>query len=190
MDRSPVSLLDYFPKQLEIRPNPEYVEPDPDTFPAIDVNGIVSEIEFGLAHRMSSPDVRVYGIRLTLRSAPQANGIPYQFVIALEGFVDIDESQEPDQSKRDQLAAVNGPAVLYGAAREMLLSVTHRFPKGPLLLPSVNFLAGRDGFSAIRKELEVRQAKVSAKTRSKDATSKSKKGAIGAAKRRAGRDSQ
>lgn len=39
----------------------------------------------------------------------------------------------------EDLVAVNGPALVWGAIREQVMNMTARMPAGPALLPSVNF---------------------------------------------------
>lgn len=38
-----------------------------------------------------------------------------------------------------ELVSVNGPSVLYGAIREMILNLTGRFPHGAIQIPTVRF---------------------------------------------------
>jgi preprotein translocase subunit SecB len=60
------------------------------------------------------------------------------FRIELIGFFEVSESYDPALSER--LARANGPAILYSAAREMLVILTGRGFGHTVILPSVNFL--------------------------------------------------
>ena len=66
------------------------------------------------------------------------DNFPYTFSITLVGFFRVDE-EFPAESA-DMLAQINGPSVLYSAARECLASVTGRSPYSPILLPSASFV--------------------------------------------------
>lgn len=46
----------------------------------------------------------------------------------------IEQLRDPED-----LIAVNGPALVWGAIREQVMNLTARMPAGPALLPSVNF---------------------------------------------------
>jgi preprotein translocase subunit SecB len=54
------------------------------------------------------------------------------------GFMHVLETYPSD--KIDLLVAVNGPALLYSSAREIIASITGRGPFPAIVLPSVNFL--------------------------------------------------
>ena len=67
---------------------------------------------------------------------------PYTFRIVLTGFFEVSETYQATLS--DKLAKVNGPALLYSAAREILAILTSRGFGATILLPSVNFLPPAD----------------------------------------------
>jgi preprotein translocase subunit SecB len=63
---------------------------------------------------------------------------PYQVETTLVGYFTVSDSYPADQAER--LARVNGPAVLYSCAREIVASVTGRCPYPKLVIPTVTFL--------------------------------------------------
>jgi preprotein translocase subunit SecB len=66
---------------------------------------------------------------------------PYTFQIAMVGFFEVTKAYaERNPSRVEMLATVNGPAVLYSAAREHITTVTSRGPHPEVILPTVTFL--------------------------------------------------
>lgn len=63
---------------------------------------------------------------------------PYLIDIRAAGLVRIPLGAEKLAPPRE-LAAVNGAVMLWAAIREQLMNVTSRMPRGPAMLPSVNF---------------------------------------------------
>ena len=64
--------------------------------------------------------------------------IPYDFSLKLVGFFAVHPKWPKNQV--ETLVKINGPAILYSAAREIIAQVTGRGPWGPMLLPAVNFI--------------------------------------------------
>jgi preprotein translocase subunit SecB len=77
-------------------------------------------------------------LTLILTSSDPANRFAYEVEIKLQGLVQVNEGFPP--AKKEQLALVNGFSILYSAAREMLLNITSRSPKGAVALPTVSFV--------------------------------------------------
>lgn len=61
---------------------------------------------------------------------------PYTIATTLVGFFTVSEQYTGDG---ERLARVNGPALLYSSAREIVASITGRSPYPKLLIPSVTF---------------------------------------------------
>jgi preprotein translocase subunit SecB len=76
-------------------------------------------------------------LRVELPSTSEHRG-PYSFKVGLIGFFEL--ASDYRGGNAEQLVKINGPSMLYSAAREALASVTGRGPFPPVLLPSVNFL--------------------------------------------------
>lgn len=71
-------------------------------------------------------------------SKPPDEPFAYDAQVAIQGLVSVDSSVE--ESRREQLAVVNGLSMLYGAVRELILTLTARSANGALGLPTVNFV--------------------------------------------------
>ena len=76
-------------------------------------------------------------VRLTLRFEGNARA-KYEGSIGLYGEFSTKESLKPEVA--EDLINVNGPAILYSTAREVVLTVTSRSANGPWMLPSVTFI--------------------------------------------------
>lgn len=63
---------------------------------------------------------------------------PYDVDIQVAGVFSI--ISDMPVADRDDFVQVNGCAVLYGAIRDQVLTLTSRSARGPLMLPTVNFL--------------------------------------------------
>jgi preprotein translocase subunit SecB len=76
-------------------------------------------------------------VQLKLEAEPKLEKpFPYRFTIEMVGVFD---GRELPEERRDALTAANGASLLYGAAREILLSLSMRNMMGALMLPSVSF---------------------------------------------------
>jgi preprotein translocase subunit SecB len=75
----------------------------------------------------------VLGVKFMAAEAAESN---YEGTIEMEGAFEI----HPDfpAEKLEELVRMNGGALLYGAAREMVIMLTSRCKNGPLDLPSVD----------------------------------------------------
>ncbi|MFC4296746.1 hypothetical protein ACFO0J_01670 [Castellaniella hirudinis] len=63
---------------------------------------------------------------------------PYTIDIQVMGFFEYRGSDTEDQA--DDLVVVNGLSILYGAIRELCMTLTSRMPHGAICLPGANFL--------------------------------------------------
>jgi preprotein translocase subunit SecB len=78
-------------------------------------------------------------IKLTVESQnDESPNLPYKFRIVLVGYFEVDETYPAD--KVELLIGVNGPSLLYSAAREALATATGRGPFPAIVLPSVSFM--------------------------------------------------
>jgi preprotein translocase subunit SecB len=102
----------------------------------------------------------------------EAGDFPYKVETTVVGYFTVSEQLLPDRAER--LARVNGPAVLYSSAREIIASVTGRSNYKALLLPTVTFIQPERAQAAG----EVKALLPPAKTRARKTTTKrtSKKG--------------
>jgi len=75
---------------------------------------------------------------LTIASAGRKDRYPYSFRLSLVGYFHF-HAGEPDTNEFI-LVYANAPSVLYGAAREMLATMTGRGPYPAVILPTASFL--------------------------------------------------
>jgi preprotein translocase subunit SecB len=71
------------------------------------------------------------------QSIPEGKNIPYEFSLSMAGVVAVHPSFEGDQLNR--AIQVNGPSMIFGAAREIIRGATSRGPFAPVIIPSTNF---------------------------------------------------
>jgi preprotein translocase subunit SecB len=62
---------------------------------------------------------------------------PYNVDVGVIGLFNVSPSLPTE--RRNDLLTVNGASILYGAIREMVLTLTSRFAAGGLTLPGMNF---------------------------------------------------
>ncbi|TAN52538.1 MAG: hypothetical protein EPN21_03780 [Methylococcaceae bacterium] len=71
----------------------------------------------------------------------QGKKAPYDVEIEAVGLFEINKAVKKEFCL--EMAEINGAAILYGAIRDQVLSLTSRCIHGPLMLPTVNFLDRR-----------------------------------------------
>jgi preprotein translocase subunit SecB len=133
MKPSPLTLHDYFVTDLSFTVNREF---DPTKPATLCVDDLIIKREAKL--RDSNP----LQWRMTLRIQHQAlpgHNTPYAFTLELVGFIDLAPEFPLEEEKRQRTLEVNGASMLYGAAREIMRSVTSRGPYLQIILPSVSF---------------------------------------------------
>ena len=75
-------------------------------------------------------------LKVTFAPAAKQNG-PYRGVAEVVGFFEVLDGW-PDE-KCEELIAINGASLLYGAIREMILVMSSRSSHGEFLLPTLRF---------------------------------------------------
>jgi preprotein translocase subunit SecB len=105
----------------------------------LDWNGIRLEVATGTVvadGQGSDPTDFLVSLKLQVQNL-QGKTSPYHLHIELLGFIQVNPKLPVE--RREDLATVNGLAIVYGAARELVTSLTSRMEYGPLVLPGVNF---------------------------------------------------
>lgn len=162
MRPSPVRLKHYQLSRLSIEPvegfSADFTDNEP--YPAF------RNADFNIEVRVSESDnssPAIFMVDLNLSAKPKdGHSFPYQFVLAAKGVVGFHGDDEPNT--RRELVAVNGASMLYSALREVLLSLSFRFPNGPVLLPSANFIDLRGNLNSEPMKVKPLQRKVRAAT--------------------------
>lgn len=93
------------------------------------------------------PYAMLVSVRLQIDNA-SGNPAPYNVHVKVSGIFNWLEKSTEEIARKD-LIVVNGASILYGAIREMVLSITSRSIAGALTLPSFNFLDNKPSETAI-----------------------------------------
>ena len=148
MKASPVQLLQLVFKHVRVELDPahqapELINPLTSVF-TFDGVSLSSEVGIGEAD-MNHERGRVYFVELRamVDNAPSSKiadqkFAPYKIDVAVEGLVLIPKGAEQLGDPED-LAAVNGASLLWGAVREQVTTITSRMRAGPVVMPSMNF---------------------------------------------------
>jgi len=135
MNKSPLQLERHFFTKIYLDAHPHA---DPTAKPQV-------QTEVDVARAENEP--RRYQLTLRLKVTPPPDKKPrYTAEIHIVGLVKVAPTW-PDP-KVQQLVEVNGAALLYGAAREMLCNITARGPWPMLCLHSVTFVQPPKGLAA------------------------------------------
>jgi len=102
---------------------------------------------------------RDWKVALQLNCEPvDKNAGSYVVSMELIGFFEVDN--ELSEDRIGDVVAANAPAILYSAARELILLITGRGPFPPLALPSATFI---DETPSSKKRLAEAQKAMEAK---------------------------
>lgn len=135
MELSRLQLEHYCLKAISLRSNEEAPAATPGTYVNFATAQLGTHVELGLAQLHNGLERHTVTLRVH-GGAAEGAVFPYEFEVEYLGF--FNGEHLPEES-RDDLIAVNGTSMLYGVAREQLLSLTARADKGALLLPSMHF---------------------------------------------------
>lgn len=136
MKKSPLQLVRYMVSDISCTTNPGYspeaeLEHRADQF---DVRTNVSRFD-----ESEDPLVHPWSVEMTITQqvGPKQN-FPYSFKLSLLGLF---ECRPTEHGPRDEgmFVKVNGCSILYGAARELIRSITAVGSWGDLILPTVSF---------------------------------------------------
>jgi hypothetical protein len=142
MNISPIQLQHYVLSWVCVTPRDEWTLARSQEMHsnATDWNGINigQTFEFGWGDNQGE-DLRAFALRLRI-TVDNKEGVraPYDVGLECTGYFRL--LGDLSKVNRQDLAQVNGAALLYGNLREVLYSLTARFPLGPMILPAVNFL--------------------------------------------------
>jgi preprotein translocase subunit SecB len=142
MNPSPIRLNHYHLTNLLFEPTAGYkpnFEEDSQPYPKFSQADFRISLRFGeiqKAKKGETPDE--YKLQMRLVGKPKEGAsFPYTFEVGVEGFFAYKGKEEIN--KQRGVLAFNGAMLLYGAMREFLLSLSVRFPLGPIMLPIANF---------------------------------------------------
>ncbi len=133
---APLQLSDYWLDSLHVRTNPDF---DPNREADLEVDSMEVKSDLKLLKSANKEEAgTVWMVFLEIRqSMPEGKNIPYEFSLEMCGIVAAHPSLIDETLERS--VQVNGPSMLFGAAREILRAATGRGPYAPVIIPSTNF---------------------------------------------------
>ena len=134
MHKVPLQLDGYVFTKLLVEANSDY---DPEK----QQETTESEIDFslGIVVGKDKDNPRLYQIEIHIENLRAKTTIlPYTVEAKVVGVFSVDPEFKHDDLER--LIQVNGASMLFGAAREQILTISGRGPFGPLKLPTINLL--------------------------------------------------
>lgn len=138
MGQSPLKIESYYLRKLEYQLKEEFETGIPDgTLEKID-----PKIQVNVQSGKSEEDENDWRVEIEVTGGKEAK-FPYTFKISFVGYFRV--ADEFPQDKRELLVTVNGPSILFSAAREFISIVTARSPYPPILLPSISFVPDKAG---------------------------------------------
>lgn len=152
MELAPLQLLDYFVHSIQVEASPGFdSSKDPDLdFDSLHVEQSCAPVPDQGTHRFTLQ------MSIIQKLVPGKN-IPYSYEIQLVGSVMVHPKFPADKIQR--AVEVNGPSMLFGAAREILRAATGRGPYGQVLIPSTTFFKETEPAKPIRKTAQKKNGK-------------------------------
>ena len=133
MNLSPLQLKKYFLTELVVKAIP----PNPAASLPAASGGM--RLTTKVHHAQNKANIRDWRVGLHISCQPDGRGnCPYLIEMELLGFFEVSPAIKEEHIKT--LVMANAPALLYGAAREMVLQITGRGPNGPFMLPAATFI--------------------------------------------------
>jgi len=136
MKYSPLQLVRYLIPEISVSANSSFdpqkpIEARTDQF---SVQVVVTQQEVHEEFKGHS-----WSIEMTItQKIMEGQNSPYTFRLSLVGLFFCKDGLPP-KAEEERFVRVNGSSILYGAAREMMRSVTALGPWGALLLPTASF---------------------------------------------------
>lgn len=151
MKLAPLQLTDYFITHLSLNSNPEFLSARPPDDP-MDTLTVVPGYDLSDDKGEQGTEWLV-SLEIT-QTVPEGVNLPYAFSLHINGFVLASPHLEGAKLKR--AVHSNGPAMLFGAAREIIRAATGRGPWPAVIIPSTNFLVDLPPLEAPAKTEETK----------------------------------
>jgi len=129
--KSPLEISSYFYPAVSVAADAEF-NPDTDTSPP--------HIEVKVSADHVENNTYQVALEITLGPDNDENRQPYAIQLIAIGIFHVD----PDFPDPEKLMRLNGATILYGAAREFLITITSRGPWGAVTVPSISFFKPED----------------------------------------------
>jgi preprotein translocase subunit SecB len=131
MKAAPITLESYCVTEVTLTANEDF---DPTKAPDLDLESF----KITPAYLSDEKDKRRWQVTLRIQHqfTPEAPA-PYAFALALAGLFAVHPDVPEEMIER--VVKSNGSSMLYGAAREIIRSITAQAPFGQVILPSLSF---------------------------------------------------
>ncbi|MDQ3199588.1 MAG: hypothetical protein M3Q46_10490 [Verrucomicrobiota bacterium] len=141
MRRAQVALTNYFVSEFEYSANPAFDQ-------TAESSIAIADYEVTPRTKVRTDDRKKWevGLRVALHESPGKN-LPCTFMLDLVGFVEIDETLRDEYI--DRFVNINGVALVFGAAREIVRAFTSAGPSRSVILPSVTFWEPKESATPI-----------------------------------------
>lgn len=134
MKASPLTFLSL--KFLRVRVEADFeAQPSPDAY---DFDGAMLAWTLNHGRELDGRWWVAVGFACDQAATPSERRSPYAIDVQAIGFFRVADSIEAD--RREALVCENGAALVYGAIREMVASITARSVPGALMLPTPSFI--------------------------------------------------
>jgi preprotein translocase subunit SecB len=137
MNLAPLQLVEYFLTDLSLQANPDFdiSKPVGDCVESLEITPCYSQ------NGKASDHGTEWTVALQIKQTiPPGKNLPYAFSLGIRGTVLA--FSVLSGAKLQRAIHANGPAMLFGAAREIIRGATGRGPWPAVIIPSTNFLAG------------------------------------------------
>jgi preprotein translocase subunit SecB len=132
MRAAQISLVEYFVLDFQFKANEAF---DPEKAASVIQ---VEDLDVKEDAKAKSENRRSWEVTLRIGLEPRPDrNFQGSFAIRLTGQIEVDQSVKDENIER--LVQINGTAVVFSVAREIVRAVTSRGPFRPILLPTVTF---------------------------------------------------
>lgn len=137
MKLAPLQLADYYITHLTLQANSRFLKDQPCAPPEESLQVTPKYHENPKDPSQQGATEWVVSLEI-VQSIPEGANLPYSFKLEIQGIVMAAPHLEGPKLQR--FIHANGPAMLLGAAREIIRAATGRGPWAAVIIPSTNFL--------------------------------------------------
>ncbi len=126
--KSPLEIISYFFPAVTVAADPTF---DPEA------KRIEPEVKVKVGvDRDEENDSYQVALDISFEPESEENSYPYSVSLIAIGIFKV----APNYPDPDKLLGITGASIIYGAAREFIITITSRGPWGAVMLPSISFL--------------------------------------------------
>ena len=136
MKPAPLQLTDYFLTSLSIEANPDFNGTDKVAF---DFDSLTVTPTVRKESDLGDNGTKWFVTLHIVQDIPAGKNVPYRFSLQMQGIVFA--APQLTGITLGRAVHANGPAMLFGAAREIIRAATGRGPWPAVIIPSTNFFS-------------------------------------------------